>query len=65
MNKNNISIMIFLFNALNDGWTIKKLDNNQYEFIKNKNNFNCSKKIYLDSNFLNNFINNNLKIENI
>ena len=65
MNKTELSIMIFLFNALNDGWIVKKLNDNQYEFIKNKQDFNYSKKIYLDNNFLNNFINKNLKLENV
>ncbi len=64
LNKNNL-IMLFLFNALNDGWTIQKINNNQYEFTKKKNQSNFSKKIFLDQNFLNNFITNNLSIENI
>tara|TARA_B100001094_G_C18074823_1_gene742066 strand:- start:624 stop:797 length:174 start_codon:yes stop_codon:yes gene_type:complete len=57
--------MLFIYNALNDGWIVKKLKDNEYEFIKNIDNNNYLKNIYLDDNFLNNFINNNLKIENI
>tara|TARA_B100001094_G_C18176490_1_gene798184 strand:+ start:947 stop:1144 length:198 start_codon:yes stop_codon:yes gene_type:complete len=65
MNKTDLSIMLFLFNALNDGWVVKKIDDKSYEFIKKKEEFNYSKKIYLDNDFLNNFINKNLKLENI
>ena len=65
MNQENITKMIFIFNALNDGWIVKKINNNQYEFIKTINNNDYLKQIYLDNNFLNNFINNNLKLENI
>ncbi len=65
MNSKLISIMLFIYNALNDGWIVKKLKDNEYEFIKNIDNNNYLKNIYLDDNFLNNFINNNLKIENI
>ena len=65
MNSKQISIMLFIYNALNDGWIVKKLRENEYEFIKNINNNNYLKNIYLDDNFLNNFINNNLKLENI
>lgn len=65
MNNKQISIMLFIYNALNDGWIVKKLKENEYEFIKNIDNNNYLKNIYLDDNFLNNFINNNLKIENI
>tara|TARA_B100001250_G_scaffold346023_1_gene315709 strand:- start:556 stop:753 length:198 start_codon:yes stop_codon:yes gene_type:complete len=65
MKNTEISIMLFIFNALNDGWMVKKIEDNQYEFTKKKEDFNYSKNIYLDKNFLNDFITNNLKIENI
>jgi hypothetical protein len=29
-----IQQMIFVSNALNDGWTVKKVGNDKYEFIK-------------------------------
>ena len=45
LNRNNVNFnynfiqkMVFLCNALNDGWSVKKLNNNKYEFIKNKEN---------------------------
>ena len=28
--------MIFIYNALHDGWTVKKLDTDKFEFIKDK-----------------------------
>ena len=31
----DIQKMIFIFNALNDGWTVKKIQRNKYEFTKN------------------------------
>ena len=31
----DIQKMIFIFNALNDGWTVRKIDNNKFELIKN------------------------------
>lgn len=33
---NDIQKMIFIFNALNDGWTVKKLETDKYEFTKDK-----------------------------
>ena len=56
---NDIQKMIFISNALNDGWTIKKLTNNKYELIKNKEHF-IKKEIDLE-----NFIKYNLNVENI
>lgn len=33
---NDIQKMIFIFNALNDGWSVKKLETDKYEFTKEK-----------------------------
>ena len=30
----DIQKMVFIFNALNDGWTIKKIDTDKFEFTK-------------------------------
>ncbi len=53
----NIRKMIFIYNALNDGWTVRKLDNNKYELLKDTENIkkevileDCIKK-YIDYNF--------------
>ena len=59
MNYNLIQKMVFLCNALNDGWSIKKLSNNSYEFIKNKDKL-IKKEIDIEE-----FIKNNLNIENL
>ena len=45
--------MIFIYNALQNGWTVKMLKNNQFEFIKSK------KKTKTNLN-LNKFIKKNL-----
>ena len=47
--------MIFIFNALENGWTIKK-NNEKYIFQKKHNN---KKEIFLD-NYLKKFVNKNL-----
>ena len=56
---NIIQRMVFLCNALNDGWSIKKLNNNKYEFTKNKEKL-IKKEIDIEE-----FIKNNLNIENL
>ena len=56
---NTIQKMVFLCNALNDGWSIKKLNNNKYEFSKNKDEL-IKKEIDIEE-----FIKNNLNIENL
>ena len=59
---NNIDIisiqkMIFIYNAILSGWTVKMIDNDRFEFIKNKDNI--SKEVYLN-NYLHKFIKENL-----
>lgn len=59
---NNIDIisiqkMLFIYNAILSGWTVKMIDNDRFEFIKNKDNI--SKEVYLN-NYLNKFIKENL-----
>ncbi len=56
---NIIQRMVFLCNALNDGWSIKKVNNNKYEFTKNKEKL-IKKEIDIEE-----FIKNNLNIENL
>ena len=43
LDRNNIDIttiqkMMFIYNALQDGWTVKKIRDQKYEFIKDNNN---------------------------
>ena len=59
---NNIDIisiqkMIFIYNAILSGWTVKMIDNDRFEFIKKKDNI--SKEVYLN-NYLQKFIKENL-----
>jgi hypothetical protein len=57
-----IQKMIFIFNAVNDGWTVKKIDNDKYEFNMDKDKI--KKEIILDD-YLKKFIKNNLDVEKI
>jgi hypothetical protein len=52
--------MTFIYNALEQGWDIKKVDS-KYIFSKKHEQ---QKEIYLDS-FLSRFLENNIKLENI
>ena len=62
-NTNNIEFdkikfikFIFLYNALDNGWTIKKQKNNSYKFYK----FHKGKKEVLNENYLSTFIRDNI-----
>ena len=64
-NNDNISLdritiqkMVFVFNSLNDGWTVRKIEDNTFEFIKDKGQI--KKEIILDE-----FIKTNLDINNL
>jgi len=35
---NDIQKMVFIYNALNDGWIVKKIDLNKFELIKEQEN---------------------------
>lgn len=54
--------MIFIYNALKKGWTVKYLDDNKFEFIKDKSKL--KKEINLE-NYLQKFVQYNLNIENL
>uniref|UniRef100_A0A6C0JHX8 Uncharacterized protein n=1 Tax=viral metagenome TaxID=1070528 RepID=A0A6C0JHX8_9ZZZZ len=54
--------MTFVYNALLNGWTVKKLKDNKFEFSKNKEEI--KKEVYLD-NYLNKFVNTNLNVNHI
>ena len=53
-------ILAFIYNGLNNGWTIKK-SNNQYTFYKNHEG---KKEVFLD-NYLKQFIGENLELNDI
>ena len=46
IDRNQIQKMIFIFNALNDGWTIRKISNDKFEFLKD--NEHIKKEIILE-----------------
>lgn len=57
---NDIRKMVFVFNALNDGWTVKKIDNDKYEFLKDKEHM--KEEIVLED-YLKKFIQCNINIK--
>ena len=46
INHTDIQKMLFIINALNDGWAVKKIDNDKYEFLKD--NEKLKKEIILE-----------------
>ena len=42
----NIQKMVFIFNALNDGWTVRKIDTDKFELLKD--NEKIKKEIILE-----------------
>jgi hypothetical protein len=61
-----IQKMVFIYNALNDGWDISKKGDNRYEFKKNieQESEEIKREINLDD-YLNKFLRMNLSIENL
>ena len=60
VNSNKLNKMIFIFNALENGWTIKKKDK-KYIFLKNHE----GKKEIFSEDYLISFIKDNSNINNI
>ena len=54
--------MLFIYNAILSGWTVKLLSKNSFEFKKSKDSL--KKELYLDD-YLKNFVKDNLNIEHI
>jgi hypothetical protein len=52
--------MLFVFNALLSGWTVKMVDNDKFEFKKDRKN----QEVDLD-NYLRTFVLQNLSVDNI
>lgn len=59
-----IQKMIFVYNSILNGWTVKKLENNKFEFTKGYDDDKQREEINLES-YLKNFIKYNLDINNI
>ena len=57
----NLQKMVFIYNAVQSGWVVKKKSNNTFEFRKTKSNL--IKEVDLDDNQLINFIDKNRKID--
>ena len=58
LDQKNLYKMYFIFNAILEGWTVRKITNNKFEFINKIEK--CKKEIYLE-NYVNKFITENLK----
>lgn len=56
-----IQRMIFIYNALENGWNIKKNKSNLYSFKKSHNN----SKEYFSNDYITTFIKQNINIENL
>jgi hypothetical protein len=54
-----IQKMLFIYKALKDGWSVKMVENNVFEFQKDKKN----QQFNLD-NYVNNFIMKNMDLSN-
>lgn len=57
--------MIFIYNALKTGWSVKMLSENKFEFRKKGNKIKKEKKEVNLDDYLRKFIQYNLNIENI
>lgn len=55
--------MIFIYNALQQGWAIRMLEKDKFEFTKD-NDETTKKEVYLED-YLRKFIQFNLNIENL
>jgi len=56
--------MIFVYNALSQGWTVKMLEKDRYEFTKEIKNEEPLKKEVCLADYLRKFIQYNINIEN-
>ena len=54
--------MLFIYNAVLNGWTVRHKSENSFEFKKSKNS--VKKQLLLD-NYLNEFVKENLNIERL
>lgn len=56
----NIQKMLFIYNAIKTGWEVKMIEENKFEFKKDRKN----QQVNLD-NYLKNFVLQNLNVDNI
>lgn len=62
LDKTTLNKMIFIFNAINSGWIVRKINEKTYEFKKSKDAI--GKELELDT-FLKDFVTENLDISKI
>lgn len=62
LDKATLNKMIFIFNAVNNGWIVRKMNEKTYEFKKSRDA--VGKEIELDT-FLKDFVTENLDIGKI
>ncbi len=62
LDKTTLNKMIFVFNAINSGWIVRKINEKTYEFKKSRDT--VGKEIELDT-FLKDFVSDNLDISKI
>jgi hypothetical protein len=60
LNPDELQKVLFIYNALNDGWTVKKSDENK--FIFSKEHDNASQEIYADG-YVKEFLMNNFNLK--
>lgn len=58
---NIVQKMIFIYNALESGWVVRKVSDDKYEFKKHKDE--VSHEVYLEK-YVKEFIKNNLSLRN-
>jgi len=58
---NDLQKMIFIYNTLESGWTVRKINEGKYEFKKHKDD--VSHEVYLEQ-YVKDFIRNNLSLRN-
>ena len=54
--------MVFIYNAVQNGWKVKKITDDKYVFKKSKDD--VSREVYLDE-YVSNFLKNNVNIDNM
>ena len=58
----NLHKMLFIYNAVINGWNVRQISKDNFEFKKNKDD--VKKEIYLDD-FLKHFVKDNLNIDHL
>tara|TARA_Y200000002_G_C22083656_1_gene415560 strand:+ start:159 stop:401 length:243 start_codon:yes stop_codon:yes gene_type:complete len=62
INQEKLCKMNFIYNAICSGWTVRKLENNKFEFTHSDSDI---KKKFILENFLDEFVKNNITIDKL